>query len=75
MNADLSHLFQLSMSEKLQLVEDLWDNIATSEEPLPVPQWQIDELRRRKAMRLENPETGSSWEDVRSQIIGPNSNG
>jgi putative addiction module component (TIGR02574 family) len=70
MAADFSYLFDLPTAEKLQLVEDLWDDIAASEEPLPIPQWQIDELRRRKAVRMANPMDGSTWEEVQERILG-----
>lgn len=75
MSADYSHLFELPTAEKLQLVEDLWDDIAASDEPLPLPQWQIDELRRRKALRLANPNAGSTWEEVQQRILGRQLNG
>ncbi|MEX2142310.1 MAG: addiction module protein [Pirellulales bacterium] len=68
MSTDYSHLFHLPTAEKLQLVEDLWDDIAASDEPLPPPQWQIDELRRRKALRLADPNAGSTWKEVQQRI-------
>jgi putative addiction module component (TIGR02574 family) len=70
MSTDLSYVFQLPTAEKLQLVEDLWDDIAASGEPLPVPQWQVDELRRRKQLRSQDTLSGSSWEDVQDRVRG-----
>lgn len=37
----------LELSEKLLLVEDLWDSIAASNSELPMPEWQKEELNRR----------------------------
>jgi putative addiction module component (TIGR02574 family) len=54
--------------EKLQLVEDLWDNIAANPESVPVPDWQKTELKRRKENFLKNPKSGSSWEAVKQRV-------
>ncbi len=68
MSTDFSDLFELEVEEKLQLVEDLWDNIAATPEAVPVEDWQKEELARRKAAHQQAPETGSSWEDVNARI-------
>jgi putative addiction module component (TIGR02574 family) len=68
MNADFAHVFGLSVAEKLQLVEDLWDDIAARPENIPVPDWQKEELARRKANYLQHPGSGSSWEEVQERI-------
>ncbi len=31
---------KLELSEKLRLVEDIWDSIAASNSELPMPEWQ-----------------------------------
>ncbi len=48
MSSKSHSVFDLSPSEKLQLVEDLWDDLASSPEKVPVFEWQIEELERRK---------------------------
>ena len=55
MNETGSSIFDLSPSEKLQLVEDLWDDLAGSPEAVPVHDWQKQELARRKANLVNNP--------------------
>ena len=40
--------FCKAINEKLQLVEDLWDDLASSPENVPVLEWYIEELERRK---------------------------
>ena len=37
----------LELSEKLLLVEDLWDSIAASNAELTLLEWQKEELRRK----------------------------
>ena len=61
-------IFDLSPSEKLQLVEDLWDDLATSVEGVPVHDWQKEELVRRKANLSKNPAAGLTWEAVKRKV-------
>jgi putative addiction module component (TIGR02574 family) len=61
-------IFDLSPSEKLQLVEDLWDDLAAVPDSVPVHDWQKQELARRKANLLKNPESGLRWDDVKLKI-------
>ena len=61
-------IFDLSPSEKLQLVEDLWDDLATAPETVPVHDWQKQELARRKANLVQNPDSGQQWDEVKRRI-------
>ncbi|MDP2809685.1 MAG: addiction module protein [Rhodocyclaceae bacterium] len=67
-------IFELSAAEKLQLVEDLWDDIAASSTDVPVHDWQKVELDRRKASFLRVPESGQTWEHVRQRIRASHGN-
>jgi putative addiction module component (TIGR02574 family) len=69
MNATTTNVFDLSPAEKLQLVEDLWDDLATTLENVPVHDWQKKELLRRKAALIQNPESGLDWEDIKGRIL------
>ena len=68
MNPVFPELSSLSRAEKLQLVEDLWDEIVATPAALPVLDWHKQELARRKAQYQQNPAIGSSWEDVKARI-------
>jgi putative addiction module component (TIGR02574 family) len=68
MNPEFTQIFELPLSEKLQLLEDLWDSIAQTPEQIPVLDWQKEELAKRKANYLQNPDSGSSWEEVKERI-------
>jgi putative addiction module component (TIGR02574 family) len=59
--ATLQELETLSVPERVQLVEVLWDSIARSNRELPVPQWQKDELARRKRKLPSEP---AVWPNV-----------
>lgn len=60
-------IFDLSPSEKLQLVEDLWDDLAATPEAVPVQDWQKEELARRKARLMTNPSSGLTWEEIKGR--------
>ena len=68
MNSDVTSVFDLSPSEKLQLVEDLWDDLAATPEAVPVHEWQKQELARRKANLLRNPGSGLTWDEVQRRV-------
>ncbi len=61
-------LFDLSSAEKLQLVEDLWDDLAADPSQVPIHDWQREELDRRRARLESNPDGGLSWEEVQSRV-------
>ena len=67
---EFSEILKLSVSQKLQLVEDLWDDIATGGEAIPVADWQKEELAKRKANHIENPDSAVSWEEAKKRIRG-----
>ena len=61
-------LFELPVSERLQLVEDLWDSIAAQRENDPVPEAVLAELRARKAAFDADPSTGVPWSEVKRRL-------
>jgi putative addiction module component (TIGR02574 family) len=67
MSSDIS-IFDLSPAEKLQLVEDLWDDLASDPSAIPVYDWQKEELARRKANLAGNPASALSWDEVKQRI-------
>jgi putative addiction module component (TIGR02574 family) len=64
---DLS-VFDLSPAEKLQLVEDLWDDLAATPDAVPLHDWQKQEIARRKANLMGNPASGLDWEEAKRVI-------
>lgn len=60
---------ELSVSERMQFVEDIWDSIARSNAAMPVPQWHKDELDRRKQRYLQSPGSGRTWDQVKQEIL------
>lgn len=68
MNSKILTVFDLSPPEKLQLVEDLWDDLAATPGATPIHDWQKEELARRKANLLNNPASALSWEEVKQRV-------
>jgi putative addiction module component (TIGR02574 family) len=68
MDTPIASIFDLSPSEKLQLVEDLWDDLAAAPEAVPVHEWQKEELARRKANLMRTPASALTWEEVKRRV-------
>jgi len=59
---------QLSLTEKLLLVEDIWDSIAQSNISIPLSEWQKKELDNRyKAFKTGNVEL-HDWKSVHQSL-------
>lgn len=69
MTTAFQELETLSIPERVQLVEDLWDSIARSSIALPIPQWQKDELDFRKRNYLRNPDSVLAWDQVKQTLL------
>jgi len=68
-NISVTDTLNLSITERIQLVEDIWDSIAAEAESIEL----TNEDKRILDERLEayhlNPEIGSPWEHVYKRII------
>ena len=67
MNAVLKSLNHLSVEEKLQLVEDLWDDIDETLMP-SMSDALKQELDKRVAWANANPGSGRSLDDIASSL-------
>ena len=71
MNAALNtEISRLSPTEKLQLVEELWDTLAANPDQLGIPAWHAKLLAEDQALYQANPTEGSSWSEVKARITG-----
>jgi putative addiction module component (TIGR02574 family) len=61
-------LLELSVSERIQLVQELWDSIVAVPESVQLTEAQKQELDRRLEAYHQNPDAGSPWELVRERI-------
>ena len=54
----------LGPAEKLRLVEQIWDDLAAEDTPLPLPDWAVTQATRRRDEMLADPNLGSTHEQV-----------
>ena len=59
---------ELSISERIQLAEDLWDSILLTPDAIPLSETQKQELDRRLELHRQNPNLGSTWEEVKQRL-------
>lgn len=70
MNVRLDEPKHLPISERLQLVEDLWDSIACDIESAPLPESLKAEMDRRLDAYLQDPSRSLSLEEVQRRMKG-----
>lgn len=63
-----ANVMNLSVPERIQLVEDIWDSIAEVPEAVPLTDEQKGELDRRLDAYHRDPGEGSPWGMVRERI-------
>lgn len=68
-NIEWSALLKLPVSERLRLVEAIWDSIAAHPEAIALSDSEREELDRRWAECLQNPDAGSPWSEVKARLI------
>ena len=68
MDENAGSVFDLSPADKLKLVEALWDDLAATPSDVPIHEWQMEEVARRKANLTQNPSSGLSWDEVKRRI-------
>lgn len=61
-------ILSLSVEDRLQLLEDIWDSLAGTPEAIPVTDAQHRELARRRRAHARNPLAAKSWAEVRARL-------
>ncbi len=64
----LAEIAQLSVAERIQLAEDIWETLVAAPDAIPLPDTQRPELDRRLQAYQDNPQTGASWQDVQQRV-------
>ncbi len=60
----------LSVAERIQLAEDIWDSIvAENPEAATLSPAQLQELHARLEAHEQDPSSAVSWEQVRSELF------
>lgn len=72
MNSVPSDFKQLPVSERIQLVEDIWDSIAAEAAPFQLSADDREELQRRMSEHAADPTSSLPWDEVRASLLkGP----
>jgi putative addiction module component (TIGR02574 family) len=66
---EFSKIFEMSVAQRLLLVEDIWDSIEENPEAVPLTDSQKRELEKRLNAYYENPGVGKSWTEVKENIL------
>jgi putative addiction module component (TIGR02574 family) len=59
---------KLSIAERIELAEDLWDSIPSEGADLTLTEAQKAELDRRLEDLERDPDAGESWEVIRARL-------
>lgn len=62
------NIANLSRSEKLQMMEAIWEDLTRDVVPLPAPSWHIEALQQAERAYTENRARFVSW-NVAKQIL------
>ncbi|MDQ3684277.1 MAG: addiction module protein [Acidobacteriota bacterium] len=68
MSTQLSEILRLSIAERIQLAEDIWDSIAAFPEAIVITDAQREELDRRLQAYAQNPNEGISWNELKEKL-------
>ena len=60
---------KLSIAERINLVEEIWDSIAEENGCFELSDAQKQELDRRLESFRENPLQGRTWEEIKSEFL------
>ncbi len=63
-----SEIRKLKVSEQLLLVEEVWNEIARSNEELPLPEWQKKELEKRLVAYDRGDAETIEWHQVHEEL-------
>ena len=60
---------KLSVEARIALVEEIWDSIAEDNGCFELTDAQKEELDRRIQSFQENPHSGRTWEEIKSEFL------
>ena len=72
MSVAIDELLELSVPDKLDVLERLWDSITADPRQVAIPDWHLEELDRREEELRRNPQSGKDWEAVKQRLQNRN---
>jgi Putative addiction module component len=64
----IAELRQLPAEEKLRIIEILWQDLASADEPIPSPDWHEGELRKTEAEFVGGQLETLDWEEAKREL-------
>jgi hypothetical protein len=61
-------LEEMTVTEKLQVMEELWSDLCCNQDQIPVPQWHKDILDRREELVKQGKATFVDWKIAKKRI-------
>jgi putative addiction module component (TIGR02574 family) len=68
-NIKVTDTLKLSIPERIQLVEDIWDTIASGTESIELTENEKKIIDERLEAYHKNPDEGSPWDEVYKRIV------
>lgn len=68
MSVAIEEILNLGVKERLQLIEEIWDSIASHPEAVPLTAAQRKELDRRKREHRRDPSQAKPWSEVHNGL-------
>ncbi len=69
MNTQVADILELSVAEKIQIVEDIWDSITSNPDDLPLSEAEKLRLDERLHGYQQAPNEGSSWKSLKKNLL------
>ncbi len=69
MSVVLEEALKLPAPERVRIADALYDSVEQDPDAFPLTEEQKKELERRLEDYRNNPDTGSSWEDVKTRYF------
>ncbi len=66
--SDLQALFALSVAERIELAEELWDSVAEEAQAQALAPHELAEIRLRLREHQANPGDVVPWDEVKSRL-------
>ncbi len=66
--SDLQALFALSVAERIELAEELWDSVAEDAQSQPLKPHELAEVRQRLDEHQNSPNDVVSWANVKQKL-------
>lgn len=65
---DISTVKMLSIEEKLQVMEAIWQDLTAEEQVFQSPEWHLEALKETEKRYTEGKESVLDWDDAKKEL-------